>query len=182
VLARLDGVRRSPRGWIARCPAHEDRHQSLSVGEGRDGRALVNCFAGCEAADIVRAVQLELRDLFSQRDDGLPLPRRPRAMAKPYPIPRSVAETLVESSEFAVTFETAKLIAPLTPRLARQDIVRCWDELIALGIDIPAVVELSSLLRGIALFRYCSPERVSDADIARAVGRLIAEIERKSTA
>jgi hypothetical protein len=33
-LDRLDRVKRSGSGWTARCPAHEDRHASLSVGEG----------------------------------------------------------------------------------------------------------------------------------------------------
>jgi len=182
VLDRLASVRRSPRGWIARCPAHEDRHQSLSVGEGRDGRALVNCFAGCEAADIVRAVQLELRDLFRPRDDNLPLPRRPRAKAKPYPVPRSIAQTLVETSEFALMFEAAKMLAPLPPGLVKQDIVSAWDGLIELGIDVPALVKLAALLRGIAFFRYCTSERCEDSDIARAVDHLVAEIERRAEA
>jgi hypothetical protein len=38
ILARLQAVRRSGRGWVAHCPAHEDRSPSLSVREGWDGR------------------------------------------------------------------------------------------------------------------------------------------------
>ena len=178
VLDRLAGVRRSPRGWIARCPAHEDRHQSLSVGEGRDDRALVNCFAGCEAADIVRAVQLELKDLFPPRWEGLPLPRRPRAKAKPYPVPRSIAQTLVESSEFAVTFEVAKSLAKLEPRQARSEVVASWGYL-ADCADIPALLEIVSLIRGVAVLRFSSAKSVGQPEgIARAVGRLVDEIER----
>lgn len=67
LLSRLDGVRASGRGWVAKCPAHTDRSASLSLAEGRDGRALVKCFAGCEVLDVVRAVGLELADLFPQR-------------------------------------------------------------------------------------------------------------------
>jgi len=63
-LDRLDGVRPSGDGWIARCPAHEDRHPSLSISTGRDGRVLLHCHAGCSAEAIASAVGLELRDLF----------------------------------------------------------------------------------------------------------------------
>lgn len=33
VAARLH-ARRARAGWVARCPAHEDRRASLSIGEG----------------------------------------------------------------------------------------------------------------------------------------------------
>jgi len=67
LLARLEGVRKSGSGYVARCPAHKDRTASLSVCEGRDGRALVKCFAGCEVPAVIHAVGLELADLFPQR-------------------------------------------------------------------------------------------------------------------
>ena len=47
VLSRLPDAKRSGKGWVAQCPAHEDRNPSLSITEGDDGRALVNCHAGC---------------------------------------------------------------------------------------------------------------------------------------
>lgn len=67
LLSRLDGVRRSNKGWAAKCPAHADRTASLSIAEGDDGRILVHCFAGCAAADVVAAAGMELADLFSER-------------------------------------------------------------------------------------------------------------------
>jgi hypothetical protein len=73
VLSRLKGVRRSGKQWTALCPAHDDRHQSLSISEGRDGRVLLKCHAGCDAQAIVRAIGLELRDLFP------PTKHKPRA-------------------------------------------------------------------------------------------------------
>lgn len=66
-------AKRSAGGWITRCPAHSDRLPSLSIREGRDGRTLVRCFAGCEPSAIVQALGLELRDLFS---DTAPQPSR----------------------------------------------------------------------------------------------------------
>ncbi|MBS0382333.1 MAG: DNA primase [Proteobacteria bacterium] len=67
LLSRLDKVRRCGRGWIARCPAHEDSSASLSVAEGSDGRALVRDFGGCELHAIVRALGIEIADLFPER-------------------------------------------------------------------------------------------------------------------
>src|SRR5262249_23926441 len=75
-LERLEGVRRSGGGWSARCPAHDDRNSSLSVGEGEDGNVLVRCFAGCSVEAIVASVGLELRDLFPGVGEGVgDLPR-----------------------------------------------------------------------------------------------------------
>ena len=40
-LTHLRGVKRSGRGFVALCPAHEDKNPSLSVTEGEDGRILL---------------------------------------------------------------------------------------------------------------------------------------------
>ena len=53
--------------FMAQCPAHDDGRPSLHVTDsrhGRDGQALVHCFAGCENAEIVDALQMTLKDLF----------------------------------------------------------------------------------------------------------------------
>lgn len=65
LLERLDHVRVSGSGWVARCPAHDDREPSLAIAVGADDRALVHCFGGCDAQQIVAAVGLELSDLFA---------------------------------------------------------------------------------------------------------------------
>jgi hypothetical protein len=62
---RLNGIRRTGRGVNARCPAHADRRASLSVAEGRDGRVLIRCFAGCETETILAALNLKWADLFA---------------------------------------------------------------------------------------------------------------------
>ena len=53
VRGRLENVRENGKGCTARCPAHDDRHNSLSVGLGDDGRVLLKCHAGCETGDIL---------------------------------------------------------------------------------------------------------------------------------
>jgi len=74
LLGRLEKVKSGESGWTARCPAHDDDSPSLSVSEGDDGRALVNCHAGCTNEDVVAALGLELSDLFP--NDGSPDGRR----------------------------------------------------------------------------------------------------------
>ena len=64
-LGRLERVKRTGRGWTARCPGHEDRHASLSIAEGDDGRVLLKCHAGCAVDDVVSALGLTIADLFA---------------------------------------------------------------------------------------------------------------------
>ena len=50
--------------WLARCPAHDDRNPSLSIGTGQDGRVLLHCWPGCRTSDILAALGLKPKDLF----------------------------------------------------------------------------------------------------------------------
>lgn len=62
--------RRSGDGFKAHCPVpghgkgRGDRDLSLKVSEGRDGRALVHCHAGCDVEDVVAALGLQMSDLY----------------------------------------------------------------------------------------------------------------------
>lgn len=67
ILNRLEGVKGGGGQWSARCPAHDDRHNSLSLSVGADGRVLLRCHAGCHAGDITAALGLTVRDLFADR-------------------------------------------------------------------------------------------------------------------
>jgi hypothetical protein len=69
LLERLKGVRRSGEGWSARCPAHEDKQNSLSIGR-REDRWLVKCHAGCDFRDIVAAIDIDAADLFDGNRGG----------------------------------------------------------------------------------------------------------------
>lgn len=63
ILSRLQNVKKNGNGYTARCPAHQDKENSLSVSETSD-KILLNCFAGCETNNIVSALDVELKDLF----------------------------------------------------------------------------------------------------------------------
>jgi hypothetical protein len=68
LLPRLSGVHKNGVDtWTARCPAHNDKHPSLSIRELDDGRVLVHCFANCAFEDILAAVGLTAADLFPPR-------------------------------------------------------------------------------------------------------------------
>lgn len=75
MLSRLENVKKKGEGWTALCPAHKDSDPSLHIDLGEDGRVLLKCFAGCETADIVAAIGLELKDLFPPKNRQL----RPQA-------------------------------------------------------------------------------------------------------
>ncbi len=69
VLAGLTGVRQEGSAYMACCPAHEDRRQSLSVAQGDDGRVLLHCHAGCSTLDVVEKLGLRVADLFSHSEN-----------------------------------------------------------------------------------------------------------------
>ena len=56
-IAQSLGGRKSGSGWIACCPAHEDRTASLSLGEAPDGKLLLNCFGPCSNAAVIDALR-----------------------------------------------------------------------------------------------------------------------------
>jgi len=87
-------------GFIARCPAHDDRSPSLSIREGQDGRVLLKCFAGCEPDAIAGALGLTLRDLFAS-DAPVRDRRSPRATADDIEqsLQAELTRVLVEESE-----------------------------------------------------------------------------------
>jgi putative DNA primase/helicase len=51
------------KGFICRCPAHDDKTASLSISEGRDG-LLLKCHAGCTFDAITAALGVKTAELF----------------------------------------------------------------------------------------------------------------------
>ncbi len=73
VLARLEQVKKTREGYMARCPAHEDKTPSLSVGIG-ENLILLYCWAGCNVNVVMTAVGLRYEDLYyeSRHKDDTP--------------------------------------------------------------------------------------------------------------
>lgn len=60
--------------YMVTCPCHNDSTQSLCISED-NGKILLNCFAGCRAEDITRAIGLSMRDLFQSPPQGIKTPK-----------------------------------------------------------------------------------------------------------
>ncbi len=74
ILQRFDGVKQCGDGqYMARCPCHDDRKQSLSIGRGEKGIVL-KCQAGCDTRDVIARVGIKPRDLFydAEKPTGRP--------------------------------------------------------------------------------------------------------------
>jgi hypothetical protein len=82
LLERLEGARQTgPNRWIARCPAHGDKHPSLSIREVDDGRVLLHCWAACGTDQVLTAIGMAMADLFPPRQPEhhrRPIPKRSR--------------------------------------------------------------------------------------------------------
>ena len=83
ILARLKGVRRSGRGWTAKCPAHEDQQNSLSI-HHPDGKWLLKCHAGCDWKAVIAAIGVTPGELFDGcNEQSASHPQNNRATAQP---------------------------------------------------------------------------------------------------
>jgi putative DNA primase/helicase len=72
LLEKLNGVKKTSSGHIARCPAHEDSTASLCVAIGAAGKLLVKCQAGCTPDAVVSSLGLKISDLFPKAPTTTP--------------------------------------------------------------------------------------------------------------
>ena len=82
-------------GWDANCLSHDDRHASLHVGEGQDGRALVHCHKGCPIGEIAVSLGLAVSELFEPED------HQPKRVVAEYPYVDEQGEVLYKVVRFA---------------------------------------------------------------------------------
>jgi hypothetical protein len=67
LIAKLEDARqKGDTKWMARCPAHDDRNRSLSIGV-QDDRLLIHCFGGCSFKEVVASLGVAEKDLFADR-------------------------------------------------------------------------------------------------------------------
>ena len=79
-LAKALGGRKAGGGWMARCPAHDDRKPSLSIRDTKDeGKVLVHCHAGSEQERVIAA--LLSRWLWEEMRDAQGRPSGPLGCA-----------------------------------------------------------------------------------------------------
>ncbi len=103
LLDRLDDVRSSGKDrWLARCPAHQDGSPSLSICDKGD-RVLAHCFAGCDIADVMTAVNLSMTDLFEDK------PTERKGSSRPYLTSREIVTVIEEDTWFLIVAAQAML-------------------------------------------------------------------------
>ena len=88
VVSRLEGVTHTSRGVRALCPAHEgpESTPSLDVDRTDDGKVLICCrSAGCSVEEVVKALDLEMSDLFVRTSRPNPQPLSRASGPKHYP-------------------------------------------------------------------------------------------------
>jgi hypothetical protein len=83
LISRLDKVKGRNGSWTARCPAHADKGPSLAVRENEDGRILLHCFAGCETANVLGAIGMDMTDLFPPDEKRRDYPVEGKPSMKP---------------------------------------------------------------------------------------------------
>ena len=66
-LSKLEGIKKIHGGYQAKCPCHEDRHQSLSIAE-KDGKLMLYCHAGCSFENIIRTLNIS-----RERENNAPI-------------------------------------------------------------------------------------------------------------
>jgi hypothetical protein len=93
-IVKVLGGRKAGANWMARCPAHDDRVQRLSIDDADDGKVLVRCHAGCDQRDASAALIMErlwppfrarrctiLRSVAKRRPDQQEAERKAAALA-----------------------------------------------------------------------------------------------------
>ena len=70
ILSHFQNARRNGRGFMARCPSHEDKKNSLSITPSESGNILMKCMAGCSTKSVIDAVGLTWRDLAAFNVDN----------------------------------------------------------------------------------------------------------------
>ena len=71
-IARKLNGKKAGKGWVCRCPAHEDSEPSLSIGDARGGGLIVHCFGHCDWRDVFAA--LRAKDLLDGSGDNIERP------------------------------------------------------------------------------------------------------------
>jgi putative DNA primase/helicase len=84
-IAKALGGRKAGAGWMARCPAHEDREPSLSLKDADGGKVLLCCHAGCDQQKVIAALKARGIWLGSGRRRGMIIRSQPSPAAKDEP-------------------------------------------------------------------------------------------------
>lgn len=155
---------------IARCPAHGDKHPSLSLADGDGDRLLARCHAGCTFTDILdalrglglvegvshyRAPSFEEMERIRQAEEEQAAKREARARdcwRETEPIGATIAETYLRHRGISCELPASLRFHP-----------KCWHPT---GVRLPAMVALVEGAPRLAVHRtYLRPDGMGKAAI-----------------
>ena len=90
VTKYFKNVKKTGQGYTALCPAHDDKTNSLSIGQGETGKLLLHCHAGCCLDDILKVAGLTTADIFPNE------PKQERKIEAVYPYKDEKGKLLYE--------------------------------------------------------------------------------------
>jgi hypothetical protein len=117
-------AKRSGNGWIAKCPAHDDRKPSLCINEGSDGRALIKCQAGCSTDDVLAALGMTYRNLFPAQFSHVP--SAPRSVSQLRPATSQSVNDFLSKQECLRAIEMAVTLRNMPGLCERVAQARGW--------------------------------------------------------
>lgn len=145
-------------GARAQCPSHQSRGLSLALRPATkdDGPIGLKCFAGCEAADVLEAISLQLKDLYEPKDKRDWTPSKPRPKPTPFserfPDPEHLCDRILKQEAIEATPEywdhRADQLAAALPRPGDRPGIQPSDHR-GLSAAISACRLHATLLRGL---------------------------------
>jgi hypothetical protein len=168
VLARLEGVQRVARGYVARCPVHADHRPSLAVTVGDDDRVLLLCRAGCETETILTTLHLTWGDLFAHPRPRTSSPSRPATVACELDVVRqSLLAKERRLAERRVHWADVMALADEACQLDRL-LLRARQTVTDLG-DVPAMWELAAKAAELEQMMMSAEAGVHEAVVGRSL-------------
>ena len=64
----IPATRGRRQSFMACCPAHDDKSPSLRIDVTDEGNILLHCFAGCDVDSICASCNINVRDLFPDKN------------------------------------------------------------------------------------------------------------------
>jgi putative DNA primase/helicase len=126
-IAQALGGRRAGTGWVASCPAHDDRKPSLAITEASNGKVLVRCHAGCDQREVIAALRArdawgsnaQAANRFLRKADGRPPNETGRAALKRREAALAIWQACqaVEETPVATYLRSRQLNLPTSPTL-----------------------------------------------------------------
>jgi 5S rRNA maturation endonuclease (ribonuclease M5) len=123
-IARRLEAKRTPTGWLAKCPAHEDSNPSLSIGQNEDGKLLLHCHAGCSYEQVAKALGVSTKNTAApktfKRRKRVQQAEDPKPAEKPVALPQ--VEEINQQHAALVSNEAALAKLLNDRRWSREDI------------------------------------------------------------